>query len=113
MPAPSSSVRVTVPPEKIVAVAWLVVSVSDPAAPVAVEIADPAVPGSLPLRARSEVSPVAPLIQVFCRISSAEVRVLAIVQSHGDWFGWDLIGAALSTRARGEPVRGSQAIAEV
>ena len=53
------------------AVAWLAVSVSDPAAPVAVEVADPDVVGSEPLTARSAVSPAAPLTHVFCRINAA------------------------------------------
>ena len=80
LPAPSTSARVTVPPEKMTAVAWFTVSISDPAAPVAVEVADPEVPGSLPVTARSAVSPAAPFTHSFRKISVAEVRLLVKVQ---------------------------------
>jgi hypothetical protein len=80
LPAPRVSARFTVCPEKIVAVARLTGSVSHPAAPVAVDDADPDVAGSEPLTANAAVSAAAPLTQVFCRISGAEVRVLVIVQ---------------------------------
>ncbi len=80
LPAPSVSARFTAWPENTVAVAWFTVSVSDPAAPVAVEVADPDVAGSVALTASSAVSPSAAFTHVFCRISGAEVRVLVNVQ---------------------------------
>ena len=60
--------------------AWLVVSVCDPAAPVAVDVLSATTGGALPVIDSSAVSPAAALIQVFCRISGAEVRVLVMVQ---------------------------------
>ncbi len=76
-----SSFTVTVSPEKIVAVARLPVSISDPAAPVAVETAEPSVAGSEPLITRPAWSPAAPSTHSFCRISVAEVRVLVNVHT--------------------------------
>ncbi len=80
LPAPSASTRSTVPPEKTVAVAWFAVSISDPAAPVAVEVADPTVPGSEPVMLSAVVSPAAASTHSFRRMSDAEVRVLLTVQ---------------------------------
>ena len=79
LPAPNVSARFTACPENTVAVAWFTVSVSDPAAPVAVDVADPDVAGPEPLTASSAVSPAAPFTQVFCRVNTAEVRVFVIV----------------------------------
>ena len=63
--------------------AVLSVSVSDPAAPVAVEVAEPVVPGSEPVTDRSAVSPAAASTHSFCRVIVAEVRVLLTVQVTG------------------------------
>ena len=92
----------------MVAVAWLTVSVSDPAAPAAVEVAVPEVPGSGPVIARPAVSPAAPLIQVFCRIKKFELRVLVIVQVTGSGTLGTGEAAALPVRVRGQagPVAG-------
>ncbi len=63
--------------------AWFTVSVSDPAAPVAVDVADAGVPGGGVAIVSRVVSPAAPFTHVFCRMSVAEVRVLVIVHVTG------------------------------
>ena len=60
--------------------AWLTVSISDPAAPVAVETARLGPPRAGVAMVSPTVSPAAPFTHSFRRISGAEVRALMIVQ---------------------------------
>ena len=83
LPAPNASTSVTVPPAKIVALARFTVSVSDPVAPVAVEMADPEVPESEPVMSRAVVSPTAAFTHSLRRVSDADLRVLVIVHVTG------------------------------
>ena len=103
MVAPSVSARFTDWPDSTVLVA---VSVDNPFPPVGtVAVTNPG--GAVaPLMLRWAVSPVTPVTHCFCRVSVADVRVLVTAQSAGTGSVGDLIGAALSTRAGGEAVRG-------
>src|SRR6516164_5266200 len=76
----SVSLSVIPSPVKTCVVATLVVSVSRPAAPVAVEVAVPKKVGLAPLMERAAVSALAPLSHAFCSLTVAELRVLVNVQ---------------------------------